>query len=327
MDLSIAPQPIVRTPSELVLNAILMRNPVGDYALILQSYSMRILTNQSDAPRAMAGIMQRFSVAMACGFLEGLPTATFDLFILLHPMSGSLRRRSAFPSYSWTGWSGSLTIRWRGTLQHYNDILRDKTWIIWYNRSPLGTVSLVWDPSSEPSFPLDDLRFAGYRERRPFSPERYDAARLDTSRTAPSETVSFSRDVPPYHILQFWTISTFYTISGIDVFDATGDLVDSNGEICGFVSLDGFEQTTYFESQTHFEAILLSEQQFVPDKYLKNCSTASYPKVHGSWTCFNVLLLEWQGGLAERRGLGYLMQEAVDNSLAPGPAWKEILLA
>lgn len=327
IDLSNAPQPTLRTVSQLLLKTVLMRNPVDDYSLILRFYSIRILTNQSDAPRAMAGIIQRFSVAMGCRFLEGLPTATFDLFILLRSLRGSLRRRPAFPSYSWTGWSGFSASCPRGVSPIYNDTLRDKTWIIWYKRSPSATVSLVWDPSFEPSFPLHDETFAGYRERRPFSHRRYTPAGLDTSRTAPSETIAFSRAVPPYHILQFWTISTFYTISDMDVFNATGDLVDSNGERCGFVWLDGFEETTYFESQTHFEVILLSEPQFVVRQELESCSTSSYPKVNGEWNCFNVLLLEWQGGLAERRGFGYLIQEAIDNSLAPGPMWKEILLA
>ncbi|KAI8721652.1 HET domain-containing protein [Fusarium sp. LHS14.1] len=315
------------TMQQLPSDVILMRHPVLDFSWILEFYTKRILTNQSDAPRAMAGIIQRFSVAMGCQFLEGLPTATFDIFILLRPLGGGLRRRPAFPSYSWTGWSGSFKTCLRSIRLSYNDMLRDKTWIIWYKRSTSGIVSLVWDPSCEPFFPLDDLTFVGYRERRPFGDGRHTPAGLDTSRTSPSATIEFSRGIPSCHILQFWTISTFYTISNLDVFDAIGDLVDSNGDKCGFVSLDGFEETTYFESQTHFELILLSEAQFVSDQHLRSCSTSSYPTADGSWNLFNVLLLEWQGGLAERRGVGCLIQEAVDNSLAPGPVWKEILLA
>ncbi|EEU33838.1 uncharacterized protein NECHADRAFT_89098 [Fusarium vanettenii 77-13-4] len=324
MDLPIPTEIPMAAVEQLLSEAILMCEPVVDFSWMLKFYTKRILTNQSDAPRAMAGIMQRFSVAMGCRFLEGLPTATFDFFILLLPMSGSLRRRPAFPSYSWTGWSGPLRSALQPSQLGYNDMLRDKTWIIWYKRSSSGIVSLVWDPSSEPSFPLDKLRFKGYRERRPFSYGRYTPAGLNTSRTAPSETILFSRDVPAYHILQFWTISTFYRISNIDVFHATGHLIDSNGASCGFVWLDGFEDTRFFEAQRDFEVILLSDTLNGVDQEPTRYSLSSYPHIKGA---FNVLVLEWQGGLAERRGFGCLIQEAINNSLAPGPVWKEILLA
>jgi hypothetical protein len=42
---------------------------------------------------------------------------------------------------------------------------------------------------------------------------------------------------------------------------------------------------------------------------------------------YNVMVLEWSGPVAERRGIGLLRQDAVMRSVSPGPAWKEILLA
>lgn len=307
--------------------AIMMNMPVYDYYWILRFYTKRILANQNDAPRALAGIIQRFSNAMRCQFLEGLPTAVFDFFITFHRLSGILRRRPAFPSYSWTGWSGQIAPYLTNTSSSScNALLQKRTWIIWYKRSPSGVVSLVWDPSSEPPFPLDDMAYVGYRERGPFPHGRYTPARLDTSHTTPSKTIYFSRDVPPYHILQFWTLSVFYTISDIDVFSGTGNLVDSNGARCGFVWFDGYEETTFFESRACFEVIPLSRSDFGVEG-LDRCSTTAYPTVKGVWESFHVLLLEWKGGLAERRGFGYLIVEAIANSLAPGPLWKEILLA
>ncbi|KAI8682414.1 HET domain-containing protein [Fusarium sp. Ph1] len=83
MDLPNATGPTIWTIPQLLSEVILMHHPVHDYSWIIQFYNKRILTNQGDAPRAMAGIIQRFSVAMRCRFLEGLPTTTFDIFILL----------------------------------------------------------------------------------------------------------------------------------------------------------------------------------------------------------------------------------------------------
>jgi hypothetical protein len=42
---------------------------------------------------------------------------------------------------------------------------------------------------------------------------------------------------------------------------------------------------------------------------------------------YNVILLEWNEGIAERRGFGIIDKEAVERSFAPGPLWKEIFLA
>ncbi|RSL84307.1 hypothetical protein CEP51_004013 [Fusarium floridanum] len=307
--------------------AILMKNPVYDYSSILYSFTKRAFTNENDAPRAMAGIIARFGETIECQFLEGLPTAAFDLFLTFTAWKGSLRRRPALPSYSWTGWSGRIwpsSAQLRGESE--NALLRDHTWIIWYKRSASGDISLVWNPC-DPHFPSRDMKAVGYYERRPFSYGRFIPTQLDTSRTTPTATISFSQSIPPYFILQFWTMSAFYGICDIDVFNATGYLVDRNGAKCGSIQLDGFEETTFFESQICFEVILLSESGYTFESHLRGCSTTVYPAVTEGWDCFYLLLLEWKGGLAQRRGSGKLIMDALRNSLAPGPVWKEILLA
>lgn len=53
----------------------------------------------------------------------------------------------------------------------------------------------------------------------------------------------------------------------------------------------------------------------------------SYSGQAGRWRYYNVMLLEWEDNIAERRGLGFIFQDAADNSIGPGPMWKEILLA
>jgi hypothetical protein len=73
---------------------------VEDYQIMLLYYSRRALTFQGDVLKAMGGIMRRLSVKMKCRFLEGLPTASLDLFLLFHSHGSLLRRRAGFPSYS-----------------------------------------------------------------------------------------------------------------------------------------------------------------------------------------------------------------------------------
>ncbi|KAF5532526.1 hypothetical protein FMEXI_12326 [Fusarium mexicanum] len=312
-------------------SAVLMMHPIFDFWVMLCYYTKRVLTNQNDASRAMAGITRRLSELMKCSFFQGIPTAIFDLFIVFFAHGTVLRRRSIFPSYSWTGWSGSIDVNLETSGgKEVNEWLRDRTWIIWYKRNPSGTTSLVWDPDANLSFPLSDMKYSGYRGRRSFSDGRDFPRQLDTRRTIPTEQVSFSREVPSYPMLQFWTLSLFYRISDIDVFRATGYLEDSNRVKSGFVWLDGFEETDFFESHAHgsFEIILLSESY---DGSFADTPEINwqdpYPQSEGQWKYYNIMILEWRGGIAERRGFGLLQQKAVEFSLAPGPSWKEIFLA
>ncbi|KAF4501783.1 hypothetical protein FAGAP_2030 [Fusarium agapanthi] len=127
---------------------------------------------------------------------------------------------------------------------------------------------------------------------------------------------------------EFWTLSLFYRIFDIDVFRSNGYLQDSNDKKCGFVWLDGFEETEFFESGGSFEIILLSEAYghlFVDQREVQWQNP--YPLSSGQWNYYNIMILEWLGGIAERRGFGLLNQGAVEFSLAPGPSWKEIFLA
>ncbi|KAF5718556.1 hypothetical protein FMUND_5137 [Fusarium mundagurra] len=320
-----------------LLSAVLMRSPVSDLSTMLSHYTKRVLTNQNDTLRGMAGIIRRFAELMKCKFFQGLPTAMFDLFIIFYANNTVLHRRSTFPSYSWTGWRGSIYVHLSstfvgimtpGAFNSVNDWLKDRTWIIWYKRDPSGIPNLVWDPNANPSFPLSDMNYRGYRHRSAFSDNRYVPGQLDTRRNMPTEHVSFSREVPSYPMLQFWTLSLFYRIFDLDVFRATGYLEDSNKKKCGYVWLDGFEETEFFESHDAFEIILLSEaimHQSLDYGWVQ--WQDPYPLASGQWKYYNIMILEWHGGIAERRGFGLLHQGAVEYSLAPGPSWKEIFLA
>jgi hypothetical protein len=52
-----------------------------------------------------------------------------------------------------------------------------------------------------------------------------------------------------------------------------------------------------------------------------------YDSDSDGWKYYQVLLLEWNGGIAERGEIGIIFQKAVEQSNFPGPIWKEILMA
>ncbi|KAJ9626792.1 hypothetical protein H2204_009937 [Knufia peltigerae] len=254
--------------------AVLMERPIADYGTMLSYYTQRALTDQKDTPRAMAGIIRRSMGVMRCQ-----PTA------VLTGLS-SFMRTTAFYSaaLSFQVIHGQAAEEVSGYHEDANEWLRSRTWIIWYKRSRAGNTSLVWDSRANHHFRSRDVTCVGNRERVTFSNGReiFNKQGSPTGRTMPTEEVSFSRAVPAYPILQFWTLWVCYIITDIDVFEATGYLADSNGVKCGFALLDGFEETSFFDFSSPFEVILLSEAQQHHDlRKVRSFGEASYPKVPG----------------------------------------------
>ncbi|KAH6667886.1 heterokaryon incompatibility protein-domain-containing protein [Halenospora varia] len=66
-------------------------SPSFQYRERLHHYTQRALTDQGDALLAMTGIIRRISDKMKCTFLQGIPTAVFDQFMLFQG-DGNLHR-------------------------------------------------------------------------------------------------------------------------------------------------------------------------------------------------------------------------------------------
>jgi len=313
--------------------AVHMTQPVTDYREMLVHYSRRALTHENDALRAMSGITRRFAEAMRCRFLEGIPTAVFDAFVLFRCSLG--RRRPSFPSYSWAGWRGALDFELWDAYIDIDSWLIYRTWIIWHERSQSGLITSIWNPEANEALPYGDKSDVGYRCRHPFLPRQGLALpnHLAAVQTVPTDHVRFGRPLPAYSILQFWTLAVYFTIEDIDVFDGVAAIADLYHARCGTIWLDGFEETTFFQESDEkgkliLEFILLSEGASEPGRTSSFEPTRYHPATNGNYQKkFNVLLLEWRDGIAERRGIGWIHQPAIESSLSPGPVWKEIFLA
>ncbi|KAI0550583.1 HET-domain-containing protein [Xylaria curta] len=265
------------------------------YDYVASLLPTRSLTNQEDALNAMRGIIQRMSRRMKCRFFEGLPTASFDYFIIFEK-DRVIDRRPMFPSYSWTGWKGPLKF---------------------YRRSAEGTLNLVWDILANEDFPLDDDRYFGYRKRTPFRPPV--SLAFLTSRTQPTGDLGDTIPVPVYPVLQFWTLSAFFNIQISDKLAGHASVIDRFGTACGTLRLDILEEFV----AVRYELIAISavhHSYWDPD---------AEPVEEGVNIAdgYNVMLLMWNNGLAERRGIGFVRQkDFINKSLHPGAQWKEIIL-
>ncbi|KAK0647989.1 heterokaryon incompatibility protein-domain-containing protein [Cercophora newfieldiana] len=309
----------------LLPDSILMEHPLDDYASIVGYYSERALTNQGDALRAMAGIMRRFWAKLGYPMLEGLPTGAFDIFLVF--LGEGLSRRSGFPSYSWAGWRGRVVFEAHVAAGGNNEWLEARTWIIWYKRSQHGSLHIppkpVWDLAANESFPIHDLKYEGYRKRSPF---KHPNLKVRSERTMPTDHIALPQWATRlgYPVLQFWTLSVFLRLGRAGGFTGNqAEILDSNGSICGHVYLDGFEDLPFFDSRNDVsEFIVLSESNHPLDY------KDPMMKFEDNWKWYNVMLIEWTDGLAERRGLGKIEKDAVllHRSCSPRPSWKEIVL-
>ena len=111
----------------------------------------------------------------------------------------------------------------------------------------------------------------------------------------------------------------FLKLGSLDLFTQKASLVGRDDVGYGTVALDGFEETSFFESEDPIEVLLLSSE--ATSRYRLPSGLGTSP-----WGSYNVMLVEWQKGLAERRGIGLLRKEAIHQSFQPGPQWKEIVL-
>lgn len=313
--------------------AMKMENPVDDFCIILLYYSQRSLTYQGDALNAMEGIIRRLSSRTKCRFFEGIPTAAIDIFLLFRSHGSSLHRRPEFPSYSWTGWRGPLRIPDQCHYGEINEWLNGSTWIIWHRRSPTGVLNLVWDPAAQDEFPFHGPNYVGYQRRNPFVCSYIRT--VATKRTQPTEeiyeqTIASSKTVRPYNLLQFWTLSLFFRVRIVDSIQGEAFVWDSlHDRPCGRLFLDGLEDSQFHEYDGAFEIIVLSAMVDFSAYVGGRISLSGWIEESGldpNAPAYNVMIIEWMGIVAERRGIGIISQESVAYSSAPGPVWKEIVL-
>lgn len=308
-------QPRISSPDDHMLPLLTnipwnLENPIRNYAELLMDYTKRALTDQKDVLRAMGGIIRRVSMKAGTRFFQGLPTAALDVFLLFQGDGQTLRRRQGFPSYSWIGWRGEVNFD-RGGLPiafdfFLNAWLARHTWILWYERAPSDLTSPL-----EETFGSSNPNTGCYRERRPFRPPKGLLGKIQTCQTRGTQISPNGLPRLDYPLLQFWTLTVHFSLRMEDVITGYGILEARDGLGVGEIQVDALDETSMFLSEEPLEFAVLSEQMCDDDEDARG---------------YFIMLLEWNGQVAERRGVGTLRVEHIENGCSPGPQWKEILL-
>ncbi|KAH6657652.1 heterokaryon incompatibility protein-domain-containing protein [Truncatella angustata] len=78
------------------------------YALAVNAYTDRYLTDPMDKVRAFDGILHVLKEPFEGSFFYGLPVTMFDAALLWIPVKRCMRGSKKFPSWSWAGWTGQV---------------------------------------------------------------------------------------------------------------------------------------------------------------------------------------------------------------------------
>ena len=116
------------------------------------------------------------------------------------------------------------------------------------------------------------------------------------------------------------TKSNFDRIPGIPLHSATGQLV-------GSLHPDNIDLLQPPGSNVQCLIISRCSTPTVASALLANkTAIADGAKKDGPWDLFWVLVIVWQDGIAERRGVGQVLASAFETAVDPGPEVKLVLL-
>jgi hypothetical protein len=196
------------------------RSPFEEYVEVVEEYASRDLSYESDALHAFAGVMGVLSQKLECQFLWGLPERYLDAALLWTPGARNARRGCTtsvlladgstkelpFPSWSWTGWTGSTWYDSDDIERVFDQCHRPE--ITWYSRSIHGELHRLRGLSDQPGVPKANWK--GEDELQGIA--------------VPSSTSFISSGV-----LTFWTSSAF-----LDIALDSGKRYIRNAEMCDF---------------------------------------------------------------------------------------------
>lgn len=294
---------------------LLMREPIRNYKELVEKYSSRFLTNQTDAFRAMSGMVRRIAENQQWHIVEGMPMLVIEHMMLFRHTFQPLSRRPEFPSYSWLGWKGKINFM--------EGFFFFEAWINWYVRHPSTGETL---PIERPSVLLQEQAqvrkkwasdyIATYR-KPDFGVLSRASSQMD--RGLPSEKPAKPQPPPTFSLLCFSTLAVFFELTRIDYVKCLADVTHPVRGPIGMVTLDGFDENP---PARHAEFILLCKT--TPTDHDQDAMGSKLSLT--SKEVYMIMLIEWVDGVAERRGIGFIDAVESRNSMAPGPVWKDITL-
>jgi hypothetical protein len=115
------------------------RTPFDTYSMMVDNYSRRQLTHQTDAPLAFLGVIGILQDDLGSDFIHCLPQSEIHAALLWSPIGSSIRRTHPdtgaflFPSWSWLGWTGHAAYPW--AMERDTFLSTTNSPLVWNNAS------------------------------------------------------------------------------------------------------------------------------------------------------------------------------------------------
>jgi hypothetical protein len=300
------------------------------YTDLVCGYNSRSLSFESDALKAFTAIINAMTGSFRNGFLFGIPEFFFDIG-LLWTTHYPLKRRKCFPSWSWLGWSGEI------------DFVMEDAWRPeWWKSPPLDVFPIIeWRKmcnEGQSHVRIDNsysiFKGLAHDSEAPL-PEGW--IRIGQKFLHPSiqgKNYSF-----PFPILtnlrtpssEIWSPLLFFRTKKCTMFVGNSqefkgfrqpafgtclviELNDGSGVRSGLIeSLFTTENDYARGDQCELIAISVAsaKSKGLTRPYLfQEMDTFSEIKYLEPYDFYNVLWIEWQGGIAYRKALGRVFKDA-----------------
>jgi hypothetical protein len=343
--------PIERDPLVVPIGLIIPKHPsLGRWGNLVERYSERTLTYERDSLNAFAGATEIMSATTPGGIFKGLPVFFFDIALLWQPQETISRRNCddfALPSWSWTGWKGSINCleSWdpfKSGIYRHTD--HHSEWISVVDLAPVASwYKTPINESREVQIRSDFYRFQALRESAHddlppnWSRHEHPAGAYFTNLDHPGFKYSYPLPVPQNletshgdeygHILRCTAPRAFVHFDKMrkGIWDRVYvDLITDTSKVIGCLQLHSSGEISGNSKSQELVAVSLGKIK--DSKRLDEELAAESPSewaikewemgFGGSDMFYNVMWIGWDGGIAHRKGLGKVGKEAW-NSLQP----------
>ena len=315
---------------------------------LVSYYLKRTLTYEEDVLRGFSGILGALDGSMSEGFHFGLPQQFFDVALLWVPREQLAQRkclgngipRSEFPSWSWAGWKGSVQSQiylfgqghLRSTLyMDYMPRLIDIFPCVTWYKIDMDTLEKARIPNDYAKYQFEGLEgtmmlppgWSSYQDETDGAfYYKYDKAPSSNSFWYPIPTV---RGIQPTSRRRWGPVLSFQTLRGhLDIGEALpqGEQIDETyplyslyteaGEWGGVIYVHYLPEVATAH-KTSLELVVISagfasENNEDQVDWIPEWNFAKRPRSRDYYLFYHVLWIEWDGGIAYRRGLGRVAQ-------------------
>ena len=319
---------------------------LGRWGNLVENFSARDLTYESDAQAAFAGATEIMDAAFPGGLLHGMPIFFFDIALLWRPKKSACRREGE-PSWSWTGWKDGTIDCLSAWYSFYARIFRDTglelDWISIATLRPVAEYRIANAVDAVSPQLNGFYRYQALRGNpdailpigwsRHYHPEGDYFTNTDSPESTrypfPLPTIDPTERrlrVPSSPVLRCRAQCAHLTFGRTIASNNTRRVLRNDEETIGNITL--MCETSEHEPQdgSVCELVAISEAETTRPVHVAEHGWPNFSFVRddkalywmsrgsglGEVSLYNVMWVKWVGDVAERRGLGVVLKESWD---------------